>query len=146
MTRGLSIGLISLRSLGEIMASLEDIAMMIGKLDANVDRLRQDFSDEKDASHRNRAVVHRRLDEQAGWIAEMKTSMALLTQDVADLRKAQDDQHAAIMPSVADWKRMKALGLTFATLLAIGGISFGSFLVWAGDAAVQTVRTWLRIN
>jgi hypothetical protein len=41
---------------------------------------------------------------------------------------------------------MKTIGLGFAGLLALGGISLGAMLAYASDTAVNAVRHWLRIG
>ncbi|MDX8492926.1 DUF1515 family protein [Mesorhizobium sp. VK22B] len=128
------------------MASLEDIFLALGELKGGVEQLRRDFQEEKRSAQESRAGVHRRLDEQAEEIAKVRTDVAVDGEITAQVRNEVKSLKEAVNPSLEDWKRMKALGIGIAGLLALGGLSFGAFLMWAGDAAVTAVRHWLRIT
>lgn len=75
------------------MTSNDDIPHAIGKLEGqlsglqeNVALLRKDFSDEKANAHESRAVIHRRLDEQAEKINSVQTKIEIHGQIEAQLR------------------------------------------------------------
>lgn len=135
------------------MASLEDIFLALGELKGGVEQLRRDFHEEKRNAQESRAAMHRRLDEQAEEIGKVRTDVAVDGEITAQVRnevqslgakvKANQD---AVQPSVDDWKRMKALGIGIAGLLALGGLSVGALLGYASDAAVTAIRHWLRIT
>ncbi|MDF2620423.1 MAG: hypothetical protein K0S00_3082 [Xanthobacteraceae bacterium] len=87
-------------------------------------------------------------------VAELRTTVAV---DVAVSAQHRDQSEARfeaiertlsqeIKPQTEEWKRMKTIGLGFAGLLALGGISFGAMLAYASDTAVNAVRHWLRIG
>lgn len=128
------------------MASLDEIAYTLGKIQTGVERLREDFAEEKALSKENRAIIHRRLDETVERVAKIEQAVAITASDFEDLKAAFEEHKNDVAPTMQEWKRMKTLGVGFASLLAIGGLSFGSFLVWAGDTAVAFVRHWLRIG
>lgn len=120
-----------------------EILIKLGELGASVEHLLRDFADEKTAARDNRASVHRRLDEQAQGLAEVKTELALSRQVVETLAKAQAE---TVLPAVDDWQGMKRTGLTIVGLLALGGVSVGATMAWFSDQASMLVRHWLRIG
>ena len=135
------------------MTSLHDIFHALGRVQEGIEQLREDFQEEKKNARDSRSTVHRRLDEHALEISNLRTDVAIagkieaqVRNEVKALAKKVDANHEAVQPSLDDWKRMKNLGVGVASLLAIGGLSIGAFLMWAGDAAVTAVRHWLRIN
>lgn len=120
-----------------------EVLLKLGELGASVEHLLRDFADEKVAARDNRAAVHRRLDEQAQGLADVKTELALSRQVVETLAKAQAE---TVLPAVDDWQGMKRTGLTIVGLLALGGVSVGAALTWFSDQASVLVRHWLRIG
>ncbi len=87
-------------------------------------------------------------------VSELKTAVAVDVAVSAQHRDKSEERFKSIeatlseeiKPQTEEWKRMKTLGLGFAGLLALGGISFGAMLAYAGDTAVAVVRKWLRIG
>ncbi|RJT42015.1 DUF1515 domain-containing protein [Mesorhizobium waimense] len=128
------------------MASLEDIFLALGRVQEGVEQLRDDFKEEKRSAHESRTSIHRRLDEHATEIASLRTDVTIAGKIEAQVRNELKALNEKVDPSLEDWKRMKSLGIGIAGLLAVGGLSFGAFLMWAGDAAVTAVRHWLRIT
>lgn len=119
---------------------------MLGRVLEGVEQLRDDFQDEKRNAHESRTTMHHRLDMQAAEIASLKTDVAIAGKIEAQVRNEVKSLKDAVNPSLEDWKRMKALGIGVAGLLALGGLSVGAMLMWAGDAAATAVRHWLRIT
>ncbi|MER9452061.1 DUF1515 family protein [Mesorhizobium sp. M0254] len=124
----------------------DEISLMLGQVLEGVKQLRADFQEEKQNAHESRATVHRRLDEHAEEIGKLRTDVAVHGQVEAQVRNEVKSLKEAVNPSLEDWKRMKALGIGIAGLLALGGLSFGAMLMWAGDAAATAVRHWLKIT
>lgn len=122
---------------------LNRIMLSIGQLQAGVDLLRDDFSDEKRSAAASRAAVHSRLDDQAKDIGEIRTCIALVSTKVDDTARHNEE---VVKPAVADWKQMKSIGIDFVWLLALGGLSIGGIIAYAGEAAISAVRHWLRIT
>lgn len=87
-------------------------------------------------------------------VSELKTAVAVDVAVSAQHRDMSDARFEAIeatlsneiKPQTEEWKRMKTIGLGFAGLLALGGISVGATFAWASDAAVTWIRYWLRIG
>lgn len=131
----------------------DDIMRALGRLEEGVQRLREDFEDEKDAAHESRAVIHRRLDEHVHAISELRGDVSIgikvdaqVRNDLQELKATVDANQTAVAPSIAEWRRMKAIGIGLAGLLALGGISIGAMLAYMGDIAVTAIRHWLKIN
>jgi hypothetical protein len=124
----------------------DEISLMLGQVLEGVKQLRADFQEEKQNAHESRSTMHRRLDEHAEEIGKLRTDVAVAGKIEAQVRNELKSLKAAVDPSLEDWKRMKTLGLGIVSLLAIGGVSFGAFLMWAGDAAATAVRHWLKIT
>jgi predicted PP-loop superfamily ATPase len=134
------------------LADLSDVMLALGKVQESVDRLRADFQDEKRSAHESRSVLHSRLDEQMGEIASLKTDVAIsagvdvtVREQIKALKATVEANHAAVQPSIEEWKHMKAMGIGLVGLLALGGLSLGAVLMWMSDAAVTAVRHWLKI-
>ncbi|MDG3577107.1 DUF1515 domain-containing protein [Rhizobium sp. YJ-22] len=125
-----------------------------GMLDVkeNLGQIREDFRDEKAAARESRAVIHRRLDEQAAQIAHLDETVSIHGQIDGQIRdrlialeetvkKNQDEAS----PIIEDMKRMKTIGAGIAGAIAFAGLTVGGMLAWFGETAVQAVRHWLRI-
>ena len=96
----------------------------------------------------------RKHDELHAELADLKTAVHV---DVAVSAQHRDKSEARfdaieemlnkdIKPQTDEFRRMKLLGIGFLALVAMGGMSIGGMLVYAGDVAVNWVRHWLRIN
>ena len=118
-----------------------------------VKQLRADYARDQEAAQQSRAALHRRVDEVIDRIGRMETTAALAGEVDAQVRTELDELKAlvdgnsrSIAPTIEEWKRIRMLGLGIVGLLAIGGVSVGAFLAMMGDAAVNAVRAWLRIQ
>lgn len=134
------------------MASNDDIMLALGRVQEGVDRLTNDFQDEKRTAHESRAVIHARLDQQAQQIAHLETTIAVSGQidaqvrgEIQGLRETVEKNQDAVSPTIADLQRMKTLGLGVAGLIALAGLTIGSIVMWASEAAVAAIRHWLKI-
>lgn len=135
------------------MATLEDVLLALGRVQAGVDRLTNEVAEDRRNASESRAVIHRRLDEQAAEIGKLNTTVALAGQvdaqmrdEVKALATQVDKNQKEVLPSVEEWKRMKAIGIGLGGLLAIGGLSLGSLLLWAGEMFWNWLRHMLRIG
>jgi hypothetical protein len=127
--------------------------LALGRVQEGVDRLRDDFQDEKRSAHESRAVIHRRLDDQTEDIAGLRSDVGIGAQvnaqtreEVKALKEIVNDNQSKVQPSIEEWKRIKTMGIGLAGLLALAGLSFGAILMWMSDAAVSAIRHWLRIS
>lgn len=134
------------------MASNDDIMLALGKLQTGVDRLRADFQDEKMMAHESRSVIHQRLDNQVQQIAHMETTIALsgqidaqVREELQNLKDTVEKNQEAVSPTIAEWRRMKTLGLGIAGLIAMSGLTVGGILVYMSETAVSGIRHWLKI-
>lgn len=96
----------------------------------------------------------RKQDDLHAELADLKTAVHV---DVAVSAQHRDKSEARfdaiektlnedIKPQTDDFKRMKAIGIGLAGMIALGGMSVGGMVVYAGDVAVNWVRHWLRIQ
>lgn len=125
---------------------------MLGRVEEGLDRIREDFQEEKESAHESRAVIHKRLDEQGRQIAKTEETIAIaglvdsqIRDEVKALKKTVADNHEEVQPALAEWRRIKLLGAGVGGLLVLFGISIGSLIVWASDTASAIVRHWLKI-
>lgn len=125
------------------MAEMHDVMQALGHLQACVDGLRRDFTDEAHGAAESRAAVHRRLDAQAEAIGVLRKDFEVAAVVNAQLRTDLKTHVASVEQSVAEWKRMKTLGSGVVGLLAIGGLSVGATLVWAGEAVKHWMKAWM---
>lgn len=134
------------------MASNDDIMRVLGRLEEKVEQLRDDVSEEKKDAHESRTSIHRRLDAQVSQFAILDKTVSIEAQINAQTRDKIDDlsetvkaNHEAVLPTIEDMKRLKTLGYGVAGLIALAGVSVAGLVMWAGEAAVTTVRHWLKI-
>jgi len=123
-----------------------EILQALGRLQEGVDRLREDFQEEKALAHESRAKLHSRLDDQAKEIAHLETTVAISGEIDAQIRGKIEDLKETVEPQIEEWKRIKTLGMGISGLLVVAGITVGGIIVSASDAAVTAIRAWLRIQ
>lgn len=135
------------------MATLNDVMLALGRVQGAVESLADELAEEKRDAKENRVTIHHRLDVQTLAMGDLATTVALaaqsdtqLREDLAAVAKDVKANHAFVAPSVQDWKSMKRVGIGLTGLLALGGVTLWSLLWWAGDAAINAVRAWLRIT
>lgn len=134
------------------MASNDDIMRVLGRLEEKVEQLGKDISEEKVTAHESRTSIHRRLDEQVMTVALLDKTVGIhaeidaqMRDKIEDLTKTVEKNHDAVAPTIEDMKRLKTLGYGISGLIAIAGISVGGLFWWAGEAAVNAIRHWLKI-
>jgi glucose-6-phosphate isomerase len=142
------------------MASNEDIMHAIGKLEGSltginesVAQLRKDFGDEKANAHESRAVIHKRLDDQAKQIYHFDTTVAIsagvdaqIREEIKTLKETVQSNHASVQPALEEWRRMRTIGIGISGLIAFAGLTIGGIITYVGDGAVSAIRHWLKIN
>lgn len=142
------------------MASNEDIMHAIGKLEGSlsginesVAQLRKDFGDEKANAHESRAVIHKRLDDQAKQIYHFDTTVAIsagvdaqIREEIKTLKETVQNNHASVQPALEEWRRMRTIGIGISGLIAFAGLTIGGIITYVGDGAVSAIRHWLKIN
>ncbi|QYA12939.1 DUF1515 domain-containing protein [Rhizobium sp. AB2/73] len=131
---------------------LHEIVRTLGRLENGLDRIREDFQEEKENAHESRAVIHRRLDEQGKQIAKTEETIAIagfvdaqIRDEVKILQETVTKNHKEVEPALSEWRRIKLLGTGVGALLLLFGISVGSLIVWASDTASAIVRHWLKL-
>lgn len=131
------------------MADNGDVLLAIGRLQASVDHMRADFSEEKKSAATSRKAIYERHEELKEEMSSMRSDMevaALISaqgrEEVKALAGKIDANRDAIQPSIDDWKRIKTLGVGITGVLAIGGMSIGAFLMMGIDAFKAAMRQW----
>ncbi len=118
-----------------------------------VEQLRDDFRDEREASRKSRAALHERVDGMSEDIGAIRGDIRILGEidgqvrgEIQTLKETVENNQTDIKPTVDEWKRIRAVGIGFAGLLALGGVSLGAMAVYAGETLVNAIRHWLRIS
>ncbi len=128
-------------------SDLTDVLMLLGRVSEGVDRLRQDFGDEKAQAAQNRKTLFDRQDEMRNDLSSLRSDfdMAAVVQakDMRALSRSLEDHKLAVQPSVEEWKRIKTLGVGITGVLALGGLSVGAMMATGLDALRNAVRSWL---
>lgn len=99
-------------------------------------------------------TISEKQDHTIDRVGKLETAVAV---DVAVSAQIRDQDNARmsamettiaedVKPQTDDLKRMKLIGIGFLALVGMGGLTIGGLLVWAGDAAINAVRHWLRIS
>lgn len=118
------------------MADLRDVMLALGRVQEGVDRLRDDFTDEKKSASVSRKSMYERQEELAQELTRLTADMQAVSQKI--------EQHKAdIQPSIDDWQRIKNLGMGITGILALGGLSVGAMLSLGLDACKAALRQWL---
>lgn len=129
------------------MSDLTDVLMILGRVSEGVERLRQDFGEEKAAAAASRKTIYERQDEMRSDLSNLRSDFdmkaAMQSRELHDLAKSLEDHKTAVQPSVEEWKRIKTLGIGITGILAIGGLSIGAMLSMGLDAFKAAVRSWL---
>ncbi|MDK4726460.1 DUF1515 domain-containing protein [Rhizobium phaseoli] len=142
------------------MTSNDDILRALGRVEGrltgieeNVALLRQEMSDEKANAHDSRAVIHKRLDEQARQIARLDTRVAIsggadaqIRAEIGTLKETVEKNQETVGPALEEWKRMKSIGYGISGLIAFAGLTTGGIVAYASDGAVAAFRHWLKIS
>lgn len=117
-----------------------------------LEQLRDDFQAERETSRQSRAKLHERVDGMAEDIGAIRGDIRMLGQadgqargELQALARKVEQNQKETQPTIDEWKRIRALGIGIAGLLAIGGVSFGAMAVWAGEGLANAIRHWLRI-
>ncbi|QMV02556.1 DUF1515 domain-containing protein [Devosia sp. D6-9] len=115
--------------------------------------LKEDIAEEREASRLSRAAMRDRIEEVVDRVGNLETTLAISGQidaqvraELDALRKSVSDSNSSIQPTVDEWRRIKAIGIGLVGLLALGGVSVGAALSWAGESVVSAVRAWLHIS
>jgi hypothetical protein len=117
-----------------------------------MEQLRDDFHDEREASRQSRAKLHERVDGMSEDIGAIRGDIRILGEidgqvrgEIQTLKETVENNQTDIKPTVDEWKRIRAIGIGFAGILALGGVSLGAMAVYAGETLVNAIRHWLRI-
>jgi hypothetical protein len=121
-------------------AGNEEIMRILGRLEEGVDRLRADFTDEKEHSAESRGRMHTKLEkieEDVGIVGKV----AAQARDKADAvgKIVSDD----VKPVTDDVKRWRQLGLGLLGIIGIAGTALGISMATVGDQVATVLRHWL---
>lgn len=134
----------------------ESTAYLLGQLIESVAGLRRDITDmrgdfdtEKDHAHESRKDVHRKIDDLAGRVAEVETTIQVAGHVTAQTRDKVTAMESTltddVKPTVDEFKRMKLIGWSVVGIVGIGGTAFGASLIWWGEQVINGIRHFLRI-
>ncbi len=128
-------------------SDLTDVLMILGRVQEGVERLRQDFGEEKAQASQSRKLLYERQEEVRGELSALKSDIdmaaVVTSQKLGDLTKELADHKLAVQPSIDEWKRIRTLGIGITGVLAIGGLSVGAMLSMGLDAFRAALRSWL---
>lgn len=114
-----------------------------------MEQLRDDFQDEREASRKSREKLHERVDGISEDIGSIRGDIRILGKVDAQIRgevQAVGAKVESAQPTLDEWRRIRAIGIGLVGLLALGGMSVGAALAWAGESVVNAIRHWLRIG
>lgn len=117
-----------------------------------LEQLRDDFSDEREASRQSRAKLHERVDGMAEDIGAIRGDIRILGQvdgqirdEVRALGETVEANKADVLPTVEAWRHLLANGRAVSWIFGIAGITTVGGLVgvvtgiW--DGLWNTIRT-----
>lgn len=126
---------------------------MLEQQSASIENLRATVAQGHEKSSDSRSKIHERIDEVSNRLGKIEGDIGILGQVdgqvrgevqalAAQVAKHQQDNQ----PTIDEWRRIRAVGIGLVGLLALGGVSIGAALAWAGESVVHAVRQWLRIG
>lgn len=125
------------------MADLNDVMRALGRLEGSVTALREEFVQEKQSAAESRRILYQRVDDLSDEVGQVKLDVQANGQEVKALGENIAQHKAKIDPAIADWTRMKNLGLGVSGVIGLGGASFGAIAMMGWDYVKDTLRTWL---
>lgn len=131
-----------------------DISRALGRIEENLRLLREDVHEGEIAARDNRSAVHRRLDEQAEAIFNLKTDVAIAAEVSAQAREHAKGMERRldedVAPTIEEWRKIKNMGLGMAALIGLGGATIASaiwvFATYFWDSVAAAIRSGLRIH
>src|SRR5690606_40548724 len=108
-----------------------------------------DFREEREASRQSRKSLHERMDEVAQDVGTMRGDIRILGEVDGQVRGEIQALSARVdnaQPTLEEWRRIRAIGIGLVGMLALGGMSVGAALAWAGEHVVNAIRSWLRVG
>ncbi len=132
---------------GKEVTDLTDVLMILGRVQEGVERLRQDFGEEKTQAAASRKALYDRQDEMRSDLSDLKSDIDMAAvvsaQKLTDIQKELKEHKAAVLPAVDEWKRIRTLGVGITGVLAIGGLSVGAMLAAGIDTVRAALRHWI---
>lgn len=126
------------------MVDLGDLLLAMGRVQEGVDRLREDFGEEKSSAAASRKAIYERQAEFSRGLNDLKNDVdmaaVISTQKLGELARGLSEHKAAVQPSIEDWKRIKSMGLGISGVLALGGLSVGALLMAGVDSFKAAMR------
>lgn len=132
-----------------------EIMLAIGRLQEGMDRIRDDFAEEKKSAAESRKHISYRHDILASEIVQVKHDIelgSLLSSQVKNEMKALSDQistkidkhieshKSEIVPALEDWNHIKRIGLGITGVLALSGLTAGAVM----SIGIDAIRTALK--
>ncbi|NNH67840.1 DUF1515 domain-containing protein [Rhizobium laguerreae] len=137
----------------DILRALGRVEGRLSGIEESVSLLREDLSDEKDNAHQSRTVIHQRLDEQMRQInlldkiVEISSGVDVtLREEIKALKETVIINHAAVQPTIEEWKKLKTLGSGISGAIALSGLTVGTIIAVYGKATLVSFLSWFKVN
>lgn len=125
---------------------------MLEQQNTSIESLRATVAQGHEKSSDSRSKIYERIDEVNDRLGKIEGDIRILGQvdgqvrgEIQSLKQTVEANQTEMKPTVDEWKRIRAIGIGFAGLLALGGVSLGAMAMYAGETLVNAVRHWLRI-
>lgn len=125
------------------MADMNDLMHMLGQIQAGQNSMREEFLEERRSAAESRRILFQKTDELSADVAKLKTDVAITGQEVKALGEKVAQHKAAIDPAVADWVRIKNLGLGFTGIVGLGGAYLLTIAANGWDNLRDAIKSWL---
>ena len=122
------------------MPDLPAIYTALGRLTEAVETLKEQAELDRENATESRAELHRHISALQEQSRELANNVKIAGLTSAQVREELKGHSAAI----EEWKNMKRVGLGLVGLLALGGLSLGAILAWAGEATKAWIIHLLR--
>lgn len=121
---------------------LHEIYTMLGRIEEGQNRVRIDLDAEKQETRSHRDDILSGMKALDARLDKVETSITLSAAVDVQVRSELN----SIGPTIEDFRRMRAVGLSIVAVIALGGTAFGASMMWWYDTVVSAIRTILRIQ
>lgn len=132
------------------MADPEDISRSLGRVEGTLKQLIKAADEDRDSATEWRRSVYHLLQNHADEIGRLRTDVAIAGTISAQARDHAEEIEARIdkeiVPDLAEWRKIKNMGLGMFALISLGGAIVISAIAYFWDTVAAAIRSGLRIH
>lgn len=132
----------------------EGISRSLGKVEGTLQQLIKAAEEDRASAAEWRRSVYHLLQDHADQINDLKTDVRIGAEISAQARESaksvgeqlNERMDEDIVPTIEEWKKIKAMGLGMFALISLGGAMVIATIAYFWDAIAAAIRSGLRIH